>query len=97
MKATIDLDDALYRRLKVQAALSGRPLKALVAEGVRRVLDTPDSAHEAAQAASRTVRQADQPEWFGVLRKYARNAHGDHSLAAMRQSVAVGRARKAPK
>lgn len=95
MKATIELDDALYSRLKVEAALRGRPLKALVAEGVRRILDDKGRGFEASAPTSPQVVDSEQPVWFGALRQYAKNAQGDHSLAAMRRSVAVGRARKA--
>lgn len=38
MKATIELDDELYRQLKATAALRGSKIKELVAEGVRMVL-----------------------------------------------------------
>ena len=38
MKATIELDDELYRQLKATAALRGAKVKELVAEGVRMVL-----------------------------------------------------------
>lgn len=38
MKATVELDDALYRELKAAAALRGRKIKELVAEGVQTVL-----------------------------------------------------------
>ena len=41
MKATIDFDDTLYRQLKAEAALRGRKVEELVAEGVRRVLADP--------------------------------------------------------
>jgi hypothetical protein len=41
MKATIEIEDALYRRLKSAAALQGRRVKDLVAEGVQRVLESP--------------------------------------------------------
>jgi hypothetical protein len=44
MKATIELDDELYRQLKTAAASRGAKIKELVAEGVRLVLrgaDTP--------------------------------------------------------
>jgi len=41
MKTTIELPDALYRRAKATAALSGRRLKDLVEEGLRLVLDAP--------------------------------------------------------
>lgn len=94
MKATIELDDALYRRLKVEAALRGRPVKALIAEGVQRVLGDDGGKPEASGSAPREVGGAEHPEWFGALRQYAKNAHGDHSLAAMRRSVEIGRAGK---
>lgn len=38
MKATIELDDELYRQLKVTATLRGSKVKELVAEGIRLVL-----------------------------------------------------------
>ena len=38
MKAAIKFDDELYRQLKSTAALRGRKVKELVAEGVRMVL-----------------------------------------------------------
>ncbi len=41
MKTTIELPDELYRKAKATAALSGRKLKDLVEEGLRRVLDAP--------------------------------------------------------
>jgi hypothetical protein len=38
MKATIEIDDELYRQLKATAALRGSKVKELVAEGVRMIL-----------------------------------------------------------
>ena len=43
MKATIELDDELYRQLKATAALRGSKVKELVAEGVRLVLRQPET------------------------------------------------------
>ena len=40
-KATIEFEDLLYRRLKVEAARRGRTVRDLVAEGLRHVLDAP--------------------------------------------------------
>jgi hypothetical protein len=81
MKATIDFDPSLYRRLKLEAARRGRTVRELVAEGVRRVLSAPPppggGEGEEAPAA-----------WFATLRGYAANAGGRHDLAAMRRSVA---------
>jgi hypothetical protein len=38
MRTTVDLPDELFRRAKAEAALRGRKLKDLVAEGLRLVL-----------------------------------------------------------
>lgn len=83
MKATIDLDESLYRRLKVEAARRGRTVRELVAEGIRVVIDSPDIGSSLS---------ADRPssEWFAVLNTYAGNAK-QHDLGAMRASIARGR------
>ena len=38
MRTTIDIPDALYRRLKARAAGEGRSAKALILQGVEQVL-----------------------------------------------------------
>jgi hypothetical protein len=45
MKITIEVSDELYRRAKVEAALRGRKLQDLVAEGLRLLLETPHRTH----------------------------------------------------
>jgi hypothetical protein len=44
MKTTVELPDALYRRVKAEAALRGRKLKDLVEEGLHLVLQASRSA-----------------------------------------------------
>lgn len=39
MKATIDIPDELYRRVKARSALEGRPIRAVVVELFQRWLD----------------------------------------------------------
>jgi plasmid stability protein len=86
MKATIEFDDGLYRRLKIEAARRGRTVRDLVQEGVRAILDRP----EVAEAES----EGGDPAWFGSLRDYASNAAGSHELDAIRRSIAAGRKRR---
>ena len=86
MKATIDFDDTLYRRLKIEAARRGRTVRELVSEGVRYVLDGDPSNHTATDMAVAT----DVPAFFGVLGDYAAKVD-DHSLEAIRASVAAAR------
>lgn len=85
MKATIDFDESLYRRLKIEAATRGRTIRDLVDEGVRLVLglpplERPEPGSEATDASA----------WFGVLREYAAGEPA-HDLAAIRKSIARGR------
>ena len=89
MKATIDFDEQLYRRLKVEAARRGRTVRELVAEGVRLVLDAPPTPEE--RAGTTRAGAEWRPEWLGSLARYARDTN-DHSMAAVRDSVARGRA-----
>ena len=49
MKTTIELSDELFRKVKAEAALRGRKLKDLVAEGLRLVLEAPESAASSAK------------------------------------------------
>jgi hypothetical protein len=47
MRTTVDIPDELFRRAKSEAALRGRKLKDLVAEGLRLVLDNEKAPAEA--------------------------------------------------
>lgn len=38
MRTTVDIPDAMYRRLKARAAVEGRSTKALILRGVEQVL-----------------------------------------------------------
>lgn len=87
MKATIDFDDQLYRRLKIEAARRGRTVRELVAEGVRYVLD--GERAEPPSGAGDAVPEW-RPPWIGVLRPWAATV-ADHSLDAIRESIARGR------
>ena len=40
MRTTVDIPDAIYRRLKSRAASEGRSTKALILRGVKEVLKT---------------------------------------------------------
>ncbi len=46
MKTTIEIEDALYRRLKAHAAMSGQSVKALLEQALREKLQR-ESAEEA--------------------------------------------------
>jgi hypothetical protein len=47
MKATLEIDDDLYRQLKATAAMRGKKIRELITEGARMVLRTPTSSYSA--------------------------------------------------
>jgi hypothetical protein len=53
VKTTLEIDDELYREAKAVAALSGRKMKDLVAEGLRTILrPAPHSAADASRESA---------------------------------------------
>lgn len=86
MKATIDFEESLYRRLKIEAARRGGTIRELVQEGVRYILDLPSTPAPDQPKAERA--------WFASLREYAANADGAHDLPAIRRSIASKRPRR---
>ncbi len=44
MRTTIDIPDAMYRRLKARAAGEGRSAKTLILQGVEQILKSPRPA-----------------------------------------------------
>jgi hypothetical protein len=65
VKATVEIPDDLYREAKARAALSGRKVKDLVADGLRRVLYGEAAAQPRSQRISLPVVRSRKP---GTLR-----------------------------
>lgn len=76
MKATIDLDEALYRRLKAAAAMQGRRVKDLVADGIQRVLELPSKTDVPVPISLPVLKRRGR----GVLRIPADAAHRAETL-----------------
>jgi len=71
MRTTVDIPDELFRRAKSEAALRGRKLKDLVADGLRRVLEDP-AATPAPQKSPRRPRPGSlherMQEFCGIIK-----------------------------
>lgn len=93
MKATIEIPDELYRRVKAKSALEGRAIRDVTEELFRRYvtkegsIGTDQEVREVAEAA--LLPGENVPAWFGVLRKYARPVR-QHDMDAIRRSIARG-------
>ena len=61
MKTTVEISDALFVRAKRQAQRTGKPLRGLIEEGLRRVLDE-SSASARYRLPDRSVGRAGAPD-----------------------------------
>lgn len=94
MKATIDIPEELYRRVKAKSALEGRAVREVTIDLFHHWVE--DAQAEAASGVQpKSASGTSAPPWFGALRQYAANAGGRHEMEAIRESIARGRARKA--
>jgi hypothetical protein len=93
MKATIDVPDELYRRVKAKSALEGRAVREVAIElfsgYVGQRAPALDAEPTAAEQAAQTWKGREIPRWFGALEKYARRVES-HDMDAIRESIARG-------
>ena len=90
MKATIEISDDLYRRVKAKSALEGQPVREVVMHLFQGWLE--DSAEVPADKPV-LAQGRPAPAWFGSARKYAQQAK-HHDLTSVRRSIARGRAQE---
>ena len=89
MKATIDIPDDLYRRVKAKSALQGQPVREVVMHLFLEWIDAPDAHRNGAPLKSE---ERPRPAWFGAAHKYARQV-SKHDMQSVRQSIVRGRAK----
>ena len=82
MKATLDIPDALYRRVKSKSALAGRPIRKVAIQLFSEWADQPMGTESAAKESPQET-----PPWFGVVNAYAAKVKR-HDMTAVRESIA---------
>jgi len=87
MKATIEIPDDLYRRVKAKSAIEGQPVREVVMHLFHGWLG---ETGEVPIGKAGLVQGQPAPAWFGAARKYARGVKR-HDLASVRRSIARGR------
>jgi hypothetical protein len=97
MKATIEISDELYRKVKAKTALEGRRVREVAQELFRRYVNGDMAMASGAALAEEecpiVIDGKVVPRWFGRARKYARLVE-DQGMDAVRESIAKGWARE---
>lgn len=84
MKATLDIPDPLYRRVKAKSALAGRPVREVAIRLFSEWVDQPEETD-----LNTDDFPVETPPWFGVARPYAAKVE-QHDMEAVRESIAEG-------
>ena len=87
MKATIEIPDELYRRVKAKSAIEGQAVREVVMHQFQGWLG---ETGELPADKPVLVHGRPAPAWFGAARKYAQRVKR-HDLASVRRSIARGR------
>ena len=90
MKATIEIPDELYRRVKAKSAMEGLAVREVAVSLFSTWIgETPSVATRDQANATGAV----TPAWFGAARRYAESV-SLHDMASIRRSIAAGRRRE---
>ncbi len=85
MKATLDIPDDLYRRVKTRSALKGRPLRTVAMELFQRWLDAPQPS----PSPQKVLTDKARAPWLEITRKHVQPGMR-HDPEAIRKAIATG-------
>lgn len=89
MKATLDLPDDLYRRVKARSALEGRPVRSVAVELFQSWLDAPTPPKIEPSPPEITQTELDAAPWLAISRRYVRPGIS-HDMDHIRAAIAAG-------
>ena len=89
MKATLDIPDDLYRRVKARSALEGRPIRSVAVELFQSWLDAPAMAEADPSPSGITQTELDAAPWLAISRRYVRPGVS-HDMDDIRAAIAAG-------
>lgn len=92
MKATLDIPDELYRRVKARSALEGRPVRAVAVQLFQSWLAAAPPLATASEVLTPT--EINDAPWLAITRRHLR-PDMRHDMNAIRAAIARGWAAEA--
>jgi len=89
MKATLNIPDDLYRRVKARSALEGRPIRSVAVELFRSWLDAPATPGVEPAPSELTEAELNAAPWLAISRRYVRPGMS-HDMDDIRAAIAAG-------
>jgi hypothetical protein len=91
MKATLDIPDELYRRVKARSAMEGRPVRSVAVQLFQNWLDESPSPEAQAPPSGLTEAELAAAPWLAISRRYVKPGMS-HDMDEIRAAIAVGSA-----
>jgi len=89
MKATLDIPDDLYKRVKARSALEGKPIRSVAIELFQRWIQAPSDIEDKTESASLSAEDYKKYPWLDLARKYI-NGNQSSEFAEIKKSIAMG-------
>ena len=93
MKATLDIPDDLYRRVKARSAIEGRPVRAVAVELFEYWVESPPhsspKSSPPAVGGERPPTRFDNAAWLDIAQRYLKPGMS-HDLDEIREATAKG-------
>ena len=93
MKATLEIPEDLYKRVKARSALEGKPITSVAIELFQRWIQSPSDMEEKMGSASLSLEDYDKYPWLELARKY-KNGSQSSDFAEIKKSIALGWAKE---
>ena len=91
MKATLEIPDDLYRRVKARSAMEGRPVRAVAVELFENWVETsaPPVPSPSVAPLERKSTRFDNAPWLSIAAPYLKPTMG-HGMEEIRESISKG-------
>jgi hypothetical protein len=94
MKATLDIPDDLYKRVKARSALEGKPIRSVAIELFQRWIQDPSFTEDKNESDSLSSEDYKKYPWLNLARTYI-NRNQSADFAEIKKSIAMGWAKEA--
>lgn len=89
MKATLDIPDDLYRRVKARSAMEGRPLRSVAVQLFQNWLDALPAPELQPTPSELTQAELDDAPWLAITQPYVKPGMS-HDMDDIRAAIAKG-------
>lgn len=89
MKATLDIPDDLYKRVKARSALEGKPIRSVAIELFQRWIQTASDTGGEDESVALSTEDYKKYPWLELARKY-KNGNPSSDFREIKKSIGMG-------